>query len=95
MRYSVAVGLQVMVAVIAMFVTDLTKIVDYANCFGVTILFFILPSIFLLMALQSFPKGKILAESWKGFELKVMAYLTLTSGVVIFGCGIALASKMK
>ena len=51
MRYSVAVGLQVMVAVIAMFVTDLTKIVEYANCFGVTILFFILPSIFLLMAL--------------------------------------------
>jgi hypothetical protein len=61
LRYSVTVGVQVMVTSIALLVTDLTKIFDYANCFGVSILFLILPSVFVLMALKSFPKGLILA----------------------------------
>ena len=61
LRYSATVGVQVMVTVIAVLVTDLTKIFDYANCFGVSILYLILPSVFVLMALKSFPKGLILS----------------------------------
>jgi hypothetical protein len=67
-------------------VQDLATVFDFATSFGVTFLFFILPSLFMILTLQQFPKGQLLFQQTEGILLKVMAYLVMAIGIVVFVC---------
>ena len=78
--------LHIFIVTTAIIVQDLAVVFNFANSFGVTFLFFILPSLFLILTLQQFPKGQLLCKKTEGVLLTVMAYLVMAVGIGIFGC---------
>ena len=67
-------------------VNELAVVFDFACSFGVAFLFFILPSLFMLLTLHKFPKGQLLCENAEGKLLKILAYLVMVIGSLVFGC---------
>ena len=78
--------LHVFIVATAIMIQDLAVVFNFAVSFGVTFLFFILPSLFMIMTMQQFAKGQVLSEQSEGILLKVMAYIVIMIGIIVFGC---------
>lgn len=61
---------------------------NVATATGITWLFFVLPSLFMIMTLEKFPKGQRMAKTTEGIILKTLAYIVFLVG--LFVCGATL-----
>lgn len=70
---------------IAIVVPSIGTAFNIASATGVTWLFFVLPSIFMIMTLEKFPKGQLLSQTAEGITLKVLAYIMFVIGFLVCG----------
>ena len=61
----------------------MSTLFDFISTFGITFLFFILPSLFLILTQDKFKPR----ETTEGRVLRVLAFVVIAIGVVIFGLG--------
>lgn len=86
-QYFVTFVLHALVVMGAIIVKELTVLFDFISTFGNTFLMLVIPSLFLILSQNYFPSGKRQLGKLEGKTLRVLAYIVIAIGVVIFALG--------
>ena len=79
------IGMQIFDITLAIVLPSIGTAFNIASATGVTWLFFVLPSMFMIMTLNKFPKGQRLAKTTEGIILNISAYLVFVIGLSVCG----------